>query len=550
MVMLRIRIALVLAVLSLSASVSGAERTFVVNCRYLNIPVSHREERHTLTFKAPGVDDLNVSVRIAAADGADYWVFKDLAGYKGQRLTLLYDGPEPALDRVFQADTICGASSLYMEPPRPRYHFTTRRGWINDPNGLVWHDGEYHLYYQHNPYETEWGNMHWGHAVSRDLLHWEELDDVLFPDRLGTMFSGSAVFDRENSSGFGTRNRPPLVFAYTADGEHQTQCIAYSLDGGRTLHKYKGNPVIDSNERWNTHDTRDPRLLWYGPAGHWVMVLFERDGHSFYTSKDLRHWTFRSHIRGFWECPDLFGLPVDGDPGRMMWVLYGASGTYMLGDFDGATFTPSGGKHRYCAGTLYAAQTYSEMPDGRRIQIGWSRISIPQAPFNGQMLLPTELSLCTTPDGVRLFSRPAREIQGLYTRLYTASGDLDTETANRVMESFRGEDCLHIRTTFRLSYSLSAGLDMNGLHLVDYDTNHNLLNGYSFFGKDPSGLSLTADIFIDRASVEVFADDGLFSYSFGRSGGENSSGFRFWGGEVSICDLQVDRIAPTLSPCR
>lgn len=189
----------------------------------------------------------------------------------------------------------------------------------------------------------------------------------------------------------------------------QTQCIAFSLDNGQTFVKYDGNPVIDSNEKWQTHDTRDPRLFWYEPSKHWVMVLCEREGHSIYTSTDLKDWVYRSHVRGFWECPDLFELPVDGDSSKTMWVLYGASGTYMLGDFDGCTFTPRAGKYRYTAGTVYAAQTYNDIPDGRRIQIGWGRLTIPDMPFNGQMLLPTELTLRTTRDGVRLFSEPARE---------------------------------------------------------------------------------------------------------------------------------------------
>ena len=243
----------------------AAELSMKVKCRYLNLPISHEVERYRLTFKAKGVDDLSVDVRLSAIP--EYWVFKDISAYEGKTLTITFDGPEDALMQVYQADTIRDVASIYRERNRPQFHFSTRRGWINDPNGCIWHNGQYHLYYQHNPFEREWGNMTWGHATSPDLLHWTEQSPVLFPDTLGTMFSGSAVFDKDNTSGFGTKKAPPLVYAYTADrSEKEVQCIAYSLDGGMTLHKYEGNPVIDSHDKWQSRDTRDPRVFWYSPT--------------------------------------------------------------------------------------------------------------------------------------------------------------------------------------------------------------------------------------------------------------------------------------------
>jgi levanase/fructan beta-fructosidase len=212
----------------------AAELSLKVRCRYLNLPVSHEVERSRLTFRAKGVDDLNVVARLSA--NPEYWVFKDISAYRGKTLTITFDGPEDALMQVYQSDSIRDAASIYRERNRPQFHFTTRRGWINDPNGCIWHDGQYHLYYQHNPFEREWENMTWGHATSPDLLHWTEQPPVLFPDTLGTMFSGSAVFDKDNTSGFGTKKNPPLVYAYTAvRSEKEVQCIAYSLDGGMTL---------------------------------------------------------------------------------------------------------------------------------------------------------------------------------------------------------------------------------------------------------------------------------------------------------------------------
>ena len=213
------------SLLPLCASGVQAENIALkITKRYLNFPVSHGQERGRMTFETEG---------------------------------------EPrGLGKIYQSDRIAGQDSLYREKNRPQFHFTTRRGWINDPNGLVFHDGEYHLFYQHNPYEREWQNMHWGHAVSKDLVHWEELPDALFPDGLGTMYSGSAVIDCANTAGFSRDGTPALVAVYTAAGpERQVQCVAYSLDNGRTFTKYAGNPVIDSPDIgcWCSTNATDTR---------------------------------------------------------------------------------------------------------------------------------------------------------------------------------------------------------------------------------------------------------------------------------------------------
>ena len=533
--------ALLLAATGALQAQTPAEKTLTVRQRYLNIPVSHAMGRAPLSMQPEGGSVLNVEVRIAEGK-PDYWVFKDLSAWQGRRLTLRYNGTQEALDKVFQADTIVGQAALYRERLRPQFHFTTRRGWTNDPNGLVWHNGIYHLYYQHNPYDRDWGNMHWGHAVSRDLVHWEELDDALFPDALGAMFSGSAVVDKDNTSGWGTAQNPPIVYAYTAHGARQTQCMAYSLDGGRTLVKYAGNPVIDSGIRWNSGDTRDPRLLWYAPGKHWVMVLFERGGHSIYTSQDLRNWAWQSHLPGFWECPDLFELPVDGDPSRTKWVMYGASGSYLTGDFDGKTFTPDGPKRHYTAGKIYASQTFSDTPDGRRIQIGWGQIEQPGMPFNCQMQLPTELTLRTTKDGIRLCSRPVTEVEGLLHRQFTAEGPLDEAEASAALNAYAAADGLHIHARLHLRYATSAGLILNNEHLVLYDASHDTVNGWFYGLQDPASMALEMDVYIDRTGVEVFLDGGLFSWSAQRRTDGDRSGFRFWGTEISISDLRIDTV--------
>lgn len=514
-------------------------RQIKITDNYLTFPVSHKCDRVRINISGEGLDLLPVDMRLT--DGqADYVTFKDVSALKGRKITVSAPDGFKGLDAIGQSSEIPGNDTVYKELNRPQYHFTTRRGWINDPNGLIYHDGEYHLFYQHNPYERDWGNMHWGHAVSRDLVHWTELAPALYPDTMGAMFSGSAVIDTNNDSGFGTKDNPAMVAAFTVDNpDRQMQCIAYSLDNGRTFTKYSGNPVIDSKEKWDSHDTRDPKMFRYGDR--WVLVLNERDGHSIYNSNNLRDWTFKSHITGFWECPELFELPVDGDKNNTMWVMYGASGTYMLGDFDGEKFTPTSGKHYYSTGSIYAAQTINNMPasDGRRIQIGWGRISHRGMDFNGMMLIPTELSLRTTKDGVRLVSKPVREIEELCVPAGSWT-NLTQEKAAEVLAPFAKEGSLHIRATFSLSHATDAVLRLGKHRLFDYNMNSNTVNGVFYSPQDPTSTEITADIYLDRTSAEVFVDGGLYSYSMGRTvplGDE--ARFRLDGNRVTVKSLEV-----------
>ena len=271
-----------------------------------------------------------------------------------------------ALQRVTQADDIWDASEVYREPLRGQIHFSPRRGWNNDPNGLVYSQGEYHLYFQHNPYGWDWGNMHWGHAVSRDLVHWQELPIAHLPAavrRLGLLRQRGRGPDRTRPAGSKARmtcSSPPTRARGVASASRTRD------DRGRTWTEYEGNPVVK-------HEGRDPRLLWHEPTKRWVMAVYdESDGKrwiAFYTSPDLKSWTFRSRIEGFFECPDLFELPVDGDPTHRKWVLTAASSEYMVGRFDGTTFRPETPKlpgHR--GRGFYAAQTFSHDP-----AVAWCR---------------------------------------------------------------------------------------------------------------------------------------------------------------------------------
>jgi len=512
-----------------------------VSKKYLNIPVSHKIDRARMTIDVNGVEERSFVIRLATEE-PDYWVFCDVSEFKGKTIKINYEGNNAGLSKIYQDDKIEGEDGIYKEVNRPQFHFTTKRGWINDPNGLIYHDGEYHLYYQYNPYEREWENMHWGHAVSKDLIHWEELPIALYPDQHGTMYSGSAVIDYNNTAGYNKEDTPAMIAIYTAAApDRQVQCIAYSLDKGRTFTKYDKNPIIDSKEIWNTVDTRDPKVFWYEPGNHWVMALNERDGHSIYTSDNLKDWKYESHITGFWECPELFELPVDGDPNNTKWVMYGATGTYMLGSFDGKTFTPEAGKYYYTRGSIYAAQTFTNIPDsdGRRIQIGWGRVSHPDMPFNGMMLLPTELTLHTTKEGVRMFNNPVKETEQLFTPVNKWSSMTSGE-ANDKLKEFYNADVLRIKTTFKLSHATSAGINLFGQHLIDYDMNGNTINGVFYSPEDRTSMELTADIYIDKTSIEVFIDGGAYSYSMEyRPHNGNTEGFHFWGNNIEVKNLEV-----------
>ena len=397
--------------------------------RYLHIPVRYDARAGLMRVRAGGRQVLKFAAKVTAAQ-PDYVTFADLGPFRGQTLELTYDsGPEPGvpLDALVLADTVPDTGGTYRERYRPQFHFSSRRGFINDPNGLVYFAGEYHLFYQHQPFGTDIGHdlKFWGHAVSRDLVRWEELPPALAPDEHGAMYSGSAVVDWHNTSGLQSGDDPPLVALYTADGRSAdeerpfTQCLAYSNDRGRTWSKHPANPVLAHIAGLN----RDPRVFWYQPHGCWVMVLYlDGDRFALLTSPNLLDWTRRNEVRlPTHSCPDLFQLAVDGDPDDLRWVLWAADSRYLVGSFDGESFVADAAQgadaelRQQPLGTAYAAQTWSDVPahDGRVLQIAWLRTTPPGMPFTHCMTVPCELTLRSTPSGVRLCSAPARELQAL-----------------------------------------------------------------------------------------------------------------------------------------
>ncbi|WP_353566625.1 glycoside hydrolase family 32 protein [Haloferula sargassicola] len=410
--------------LSSDARVLEVEKKLMVNKRYLVWPIV-MDQGKSRRFVFRSQDGWMSYATVALAERPDHWVFTDLANLQGETITVsgrISSDLKAAWDKVVLSDTFPGEEEVYHESRRPRYHFTSRRGWLNDPNGLVYSEGKWHLCYQHNPYNVFWDNMTWGHAVSDDLFHWVERPPALWPGELGVMFSGSGFIVPPKHSGLPITSNPGIGLAFTAWGEGSivpgkkaTQGVAYSNDGGRTFSKFAGNPVIDHIIGGN----RDPKVFWHDPSRRWVMALYH-DGSEYgiHVSKDLVSWeqTSTYQIPGDSECPDLFPLPLEGDPDQVRWIVWGANGVYMIGDFDGRKFEPSSAPQRNYWGNVYAGQSYDHAPDGRRVHIGWMRGDIASfhgAPFSLQMSLPMDFRLRSFDGKPRLWIEPSKEVESL-----------------------------------------------------------------------------------------------------------------------------------------
>ena len=430
------------------------------------------------------------------------------------------------------------------EKYRPEYHFTPKSGWMNDPNGLTFFEGEYHLFYQYYPDSTVWGPMHLGHAVSKDLNHWEELPIALYPDSLGYIFSGSAVIDYNNTSGFGTKDKPAMVAIFTyhnMEGEKankidfQTQGIAYSLDKGRTWTKYEGNPVLKNP---GIKDFRDPKVSWYAAENKWVMVLAVKSQANIYSSKDLKNWTLESEFgktigshEGVWECPDLF--PLKDQNGLEKWVMLvsinpngpqgGSATQYFVGDFDGKTFTRADTITRWMdyGADNYAGVTFSNIPekDGRRILIGWMSNwqyanVVPTEKWRSATTIPRELSIEKTPtNGYRLNSTPIKETIDSFDK-----GKTQTENS---FESEKGNYLLELSGIVDAAGTLEFSNEKGERFSVKFDKSQLITDrtmaGESSFSKEfaaihkapLNGIKVNKiQVFIDASSAEIFINDG------------------------------------------
>jgi len=506
------------------ATLSGPRREFVIHHHYLNLPIQNGAPKRKVTVFVDGQETVKLDIELAGA-AADWWAPMDVRAWQGKKVVLQVDqlpADSEALNNIEPADEIKDAKNLYHESLRPQFHFSPRRGWNNDPNGLSFYRGEYHLFFQHNPYGWNWGNMHWGHATSRDLLHWRELGDVLAPEKLGPMYSGSAVVDWQNTSGLGLAGQPAQVLVYTACGNPAVQCLAYSTDG-RSYTKFSGNPVLKQITRGN----RDPKVRWYAPDRKWVMVLYvgfedpskpdaqgrpgRRDTIQFLSSTNLKDWTVMSELEGFFECPDFFPLSDVADPAKVKWVLTAASSDYMIGAFDGVKFTPETPKLKGQRGRgFYAAQTFSDLPakDGRRIQIGWFQTETRGMPFNQCLTIPLNLSLHGTPAGARLDWQPVKELESLRLKSHHCGAfTVKPGDANPLADA-TGE-LLEVRADFEPGSNSEASFAVRGVPII-YDAGREQLTVNGLVTPAPllNGRQKII-IYADRTSLEIFASDGL-----------------------------------------
>ncbi len=430
----------------------------------------------------------------------------------------------------------------YDQVLRPQFHFTSIKNWHNDPNGMVWYDGEYHLYFQHNPKGTAWGNMTWGHAVSTDMVHWKQLPHAILPYSGGTIFSGTAVVDHNNSLGKQKGDVKTLVAIFSFAKEPFYQAAAYSTDKGRTFQLVNNGGAVVPNQGFDKGE-RDPKVFWHEASKKWVLVLWvklgKKDGTPeqklgkvrFFTSTNLTDWTVASDLDREWvfECMDFVQLPVDGNKDNKKWLLYDASFDYEIGDFDGKTFTTDKKTFKGDFGTnFYAAQTFNNSPDGRTVIIGWmnegnkSVFQKAGMPFNQQMSFPSTMELKTTTEGIRLYRWPVKEIEKLYVKSYK----FKNLTVDKLSEKLVGVKAELIDMSVEFEPRNSVKLIIRGLE-VTYDRKSEMfIYGTSKVAAPVIAGKVKLRVLLDRASIELFANGGAAvstCYAVAEPGNKNIS---------------------------
>lgn len=491
-----------------------------------------------------------MNVRLAR-ERVDSYVPFELSAYKGQYVSVDIQGvPESAVcwKELKMSDSFDMANK---ECFRPVYHHTPAYGWMNDPNGMFYKDGVYHLYFQYNPYGSVWGNMHWGHSTSSDLMHWKFEGSAIVPDAWGAIFSGSCVVDHENTAGFG---KGAIVAFYTSAkstpwGDVQSESMAYSLDNGKTFTKYEGNPILTSSER----DFRDPKVFWYAPGKHWVMMLAVGQHMEIYSSVNLKDWKKESEFGamqgahgGVWECPDLVEIPVEGTR-QKKWVLIcnlnpggpfgGSAAQYFVGSFDGKTFvneSPTLTKWMDWGKDNYATVTWNNAPDGRCVALGWMSNwqyanNVPTRQYRSANTIARDLTLYRVGEELYLKSTPSPEVKkargekvskpsfnvaGEYevaSLLDDNKGAYEVELVIQNQGASKIAFCLLNEKGEKVSmyYDLARRqfvMDRSESGTVDFSKDFPAVT----VAPADTDKELTLRLFVDRSSIEAFGEDGKF----------------------------------------
>lgn len=519
--------------------------TFKVDKKYLLIPIEEKapELRVTLSVEGQSLGTTYNFIRFAQTK-VDYYVPFEVEAFKGKNLSITFDQVKESYVGLKELKLSDSFDFEYAEKYRPIYHFSPKYGWTNDPNGMVYANGKYHLYYQHNPYGSMWGNMSWGHASTKDLINWEHHPVAIRPDSLGAIFSGSAVVDKNNTTGFG---KDAIVALYTSSGTTQTQSLGYSHDGGITFTKHNGNPVLTDPAYI---DFRDPKVFWHEGTKQWIMSLATTQVITFYSSPDLKEWTKLSDFGtgigdhgGVWECPDLFPLTYNG---KTKWVLIvsinpggpngGSASQYFIGDFDGKTFKADELPYPLWLDygrDNYAGVTWADAPDNRRVFIGWMSNwdytnQAPTVHFRNGMTIPREMSLGNNGKHMVLKSEPVKEVLALRKETKTI-GNFSVDKSYKIDELIpNNEGGYEIELTVTPNTSNDFALVLSnakGEKLVfDFDLKAEQLkvdrskSGLTDFSATFSTGDIVAPLvkkntykirlLVDKASTEIFVNDG------------------------------------------
>ena len=518
---------------------------------YILLPIEEEADESQVRLDTGNATDTDMDIRLAQTK-VDYFVpFALPADTKAATLRIQRKSKDALCwEEIRLSDTFDTANT---DKFRPVYHHTPLYGWMNDANGLVYKDGEYHLYFQYNPYGSKWGNMHWGHSVSKDLMHWEHLEPAIARDTLGHIFSGSSIVDQENVAGYGAGS---ILAFYTSasDKNGQIQCLAFSKDNGRTFTKYEKNPILRSSD--GLKDFRDPKVFRYEPEDKWVMIVSADKEMRFYDSKNLKDWNYMSSFgEGYgvqpcqFECPDMVELSVDGDTNRKKWALivnvnpgcyFGGSATqYFIGDFDGTKFIcdnqPNVTKWMDWGKDHYATVTWSNAPEGRHIALAWMSNwqyanNVPTTQYRSGNSVPRDLSLYTSAGETYLKSSPSRELLKL-------RGKEEKKHSFKVDRTYNMDKLLSDNTgTYEIEMTIkNRNAEVIGFQLFnskgeEVDIYYNLVEKKFAMDRSKSGVvsfssdfpvltlapiegnsEMTLRLFVDKSSIEAFGDDGRFA---------------------------------------